>query len=58
MKRQMRFRRAGGIWTRWYDFDEDLSFLKNNFAIEAVEVSEEMTRDEFAKSFPDMAARL
>lgn len=57
MKRQVRFLRDNR-WTRWYGVDEDLSFLKNNCVITAIETTEEMTREEFAKSHPEIAARI
>lgn len=46
--RTFRFRLNGG-WSRWYTDADDLSFLRDNKEIEAMEVSETMTREEAEK---------
>lgn len=51
MKCEMRFH-YDGAWTRWFRHDEDLSGLVA-LEIDMVEVSETMTRAEFAQRFPD-----
>lgn len=45
MKRQVRFK-IHGDWTRWFDAEEDLSFLRNQSEITAMETQELMTEEE------------
>lgn len=50
--KEFRFRYRGS-WTRWFKEHEDLAqFGHLGAEVDAVEVTEEMTREEFSKRFP------